>query len=177
MKKTVSFLIIFLVFLIIYFLQVNFFTWFNIAGVKPNLFVVLILVVGLFAGKNVGTSTGIVVGLLLDIFISKKIGISAITLGIIGFIGALLDKNFSKDSKLTIVLMVILTTIIFEVLNYFINAVIFSYSLEIATFVVKLLIEIVFNILITIIFYPLIQKAGFALEERFKETRILTRYF
>lgn len=177
MKKTLSILLIFLVFLIIYFLQVNFFTWFNIAGVKPNLFVILVLIVGLFAGRNLGISTGVAIGLLLDLFISKKVGITAIALGIIGFIGALLDKNFSKDSKITIILMVFLTTIIYEVLNYFINAVIFSYTLEIATFAIKLLIEVVFNILITIIFYPLIQKAGFTLEERFKETRILTRYF
>ena len=57
MKKAVSILLMFIAFLIIYFLQVNFFTWFNIAGVMPNLFVVLILVIGLFAGKYAGIST------------------------------------------------------------------------------------------------------------------------
>ena len=73
MKKAISILLMFIAFLIIYFLQVNFFTWFNIAGVMPNLFVVLILVIGLFAGKYAGISTGVVAGLFLDIFISKKI--------------------------------------------------------------------------------------------------------
>ena len=51
MKKTVSILLMFVAFLIIYFLQVNFFTWFNIAGVMPNLFILLIMVIGLFAGN------------------------------------------------------------------------------------------------------------------------------
>ncbi len=177
MKKTLSIILIFVTFLIIYFLQSNLFNWFNIAGVMPNLFVILIMVVGLFAGKYVGVSTGIIVGLLLDIFVSKKIGVTAITLGIVGFIAALLDKNFSKDSRITIILMVTILTVLYEILNYAINAIIFSYSLELVDFFIKLAIETVFNILITIILYPLIQKGGYALEENFKETKILTRYF
>ena len=134
----------------------------------PNLFILLIMVIGLFAGKYAGISTGVVAGLFLDIFISKKIGVTAITLGLVGFIGALLDKNFSKDSRITL---------LYETLNYAINAIIFSYSLELVDFFIKLVIETLFNILITIILYPLIQKCGYALEENFKETKILTRYF
>ena len=177
MKKAVSILLMFVAFLIIYFLQVNFFTWFNIAGVMPNLFVVLILIIGLFAGKYAGISTGVVAGLFLDIFISKKIGVTAITLGLVGFIGALLDKNFSKDSRITLVLMVMFLTVAYELLNYSINAIIYTYSLELAEFFIKLAIETIFNVLLTIILYPLIQKCGYALEENFKETKILTRYF
>lgn len=177
MKKVISIILIFVTFLIIYFLQVNFFTWFNISRVMPNLFVILVLVVGLFAGKYMGISVGVIIGLLLDIFVSKKIGVTAITLGIVGFIAALLDKNFSKDSKITIILMVTILTLLYEILNYAINAIIFSYSLEIVDFLIKLAIETVFNIFITIILYPLIQKGGYALEENFKETKILTRYF
>lgn len=177
MKKTISILLIFLAFLIIYFLQSNFFNWFNIAGIMPNMFVILIMVVGLFAGKYAGISAGVIIGLLLDIFISKKVGITAITLGVVGLISALLDKNFSKDSRITIVLMVIILTLLYEILNYAINAMMFSYSLEIIDFLIKISIETFFNVLITIIIYPLIQKGGFALEDNFKETKILTRYF
>ena len=36
MKKTVSILLILLAFLIIYFLQANVFTWFNIAGARAG---------------------------------------------------------------------------------------------------------------------------------------------
>ena len=177
MKKVISILLIFITFLIIYFLQVNFFTWFNLAGIMPNLFVVLILVVGLFGGKNLGISSGIIIGLLLDLFIGKKVGVTAITLGIVGFIGALLDRNFSKDSRITIILMVTLLTLLYEILNYAIYAIIYSYTLELLDFFIKLGIETVFNIILTIILYPLIQKGGYTLEENFKETKILTRYF
>ncbi|MGN1271282.1 MAG: rod shape-determining protein MreD [Clostridia bacterium] len=86
MKKILSTAIIFLIFILIYFLQSNFFNWFNIAGVKPNLFVILALIVGLFVGKVYGATVGIALGLLLDFFIGRNIGIYGIQLGIAGLL-------------------------------------------------------------------------------------------
>ena len=86
MKKILSTIIIFLIFILIYFLQSNFFSWFNIAGIKPNLFIILVLMVGLFVGKIYGATTGIVLGLLLDFFIVKNLGVYAIQLGIAGLL-------------------------------------------------------------------------------------------
>ena len=40
--------------------------------------------VGLFVGKIYGATTGIVLGLLLDFFIGKNLGVYAIQLGIAG---------------------------------------------------------------------------------------------
>ena len=54
MRKTGIVICLILSFIIIYLLQANFFTWFNLAGVKPNLFIILVLTIGLFAGKNMG---------------------------------------------------------------------------------------------------------------------------
>lgn len=81
MKKVVSIIIIFLTFIFLYFLQANFFIWFNIAGVKPNLFIILALFIGIFIDKAYGISVGIALGLCLDLFIGKVMGINAIVLG------------------------------------------------------------------------------------------------
>lgn len=51
----------------------NFFSWFTIAGIKPNLFIILVLMIGLFAGKIPGITCGIIEGLLLDFFIGKSV--------------------------------------------------------------------------------------------------------
>ena len=64
MKKVLINLAIIFVFLIIYFLQANFFTGFRIAGVMPNLFVILILFIGMFMGRTLGIVYGIIFGLL-----------------------------------------------------------------------------------------------------------------
>lgn len=177
MKNTIIILITILVFLIIYFLQVNFFSWFTIWGISPNLFIILILFLGLFGGKRLGIPMGIFLGIILDLFMNKKIGISAIMLGIVGGIAGILDKNFSKDSRITIILITIGVTAIYEIGLYTLNYAIVSINFEIIPFIKILLVEIFYNIIITIILYPLLQKAGYYIEEVFRGKQILTRYY
>lgn len=143
----------------------------------PNLFVILVLFIGLFYNKIAGTIYGIVFGILLDLFVGRKVGITAIMLGTIGLIGGIFDKNFSKESRMTIIVMVIVSTFIYETGAYLVGLPIYGYSLEMVEFIKILLIEILYNIIITIIFYPLIQKFGYKIEEEFKGNKILTRYF
>lgn len=52
MKKTITIITIIFIFFLIYFLQANFFTWFNMAGVMPNLYVILVLFIGLFMKRK-----------------------------------------------------------------------------------------------------------------------------
>ena len=47
-----------IVFFLIYFLQANVFSTFTIAGIKPNLFVIYVLFIGLFANHILGISFG-----------------------------------------------------------------------------------------------------------------------
>lgn len=177
MKKAIAIGIIFLIFILIFILQSNFFNWFTIAGVKPNLFVILVVFIGLFAGQKLGTIYGIILGLFLDIVLSKNLGASAVMLGIIGFMGGYLDKNFSKESRLTVMLMMIGATAIYEIGAYIFNVIEFSINIEVVSFSKILLIEIIYNAILTIIMYPLIQKAGYTLEDIFKGQKVLTRYF
>ena len=177
MKKALTILILIISFFIIYFLQVNFFSWFTIAGVKPNLFIILVLFISLFGGMKVGLPFGIFIGIFLDIIIGKNIGTSSIMLGIIGGIGGYFDKNFSKDSRITIMLMVIGSTCVFEIGTYILQIAQLSIYVEIIPFLIILFIEVIYNTILTIILYPLMQKLGYRIEENFKEQQILTRYF
>lgn len=177
MKKTLIIIALCIAFIIAYFLQSNFFNWFTIAGIKPNLFVILVLCIGLFAGRTTGTLLGMTFGLLLDIFIRAKIGTTGIILGIIGFAGGYLDKNFSKDSKLTIILMCMGATAFFELADYIILILFYKIEIEIIALIKIILVEAVYNSILTIILYPVIQKAGYRIEEIFKGSNILTRYF
>lgn len=177
MKKTIAIVILIISFFIIYFLQSNFFTWFTIANVQPNLFIIFVLFIGLFAGKKLGLILGVIFGLFLDIVIGKQIGISCIMFGIVGIIGEYFDKNFSKESRITIMLMIAGTTVLYEAACYIFNIISSNVNVEILSFARTLLIEVVYNIIITIIIYPIMQKLGHVLEENFKSKSILTRYF
>lgn len=177
MKKFLSILGLILTFLMIYFLQSNFFTWFNIAGIKPNLFIVFILFIGLFIGNKLGFAFGLILGILLDLFIGKSIGISGLMLGLVGLIGEYLDNNFSKDSRVTLILMVMGSTAIYELGTYIFQILRWNITIEILPFIRIILIEVIFNVVLIIILYPLMQKAGNALERLFKNKSVLTRYF
>ncbi len=177
MKRVLIVISMIILFFIIYFLQANFFTWFTIAGVYPNLFVIMALFVGLFMSKSTGIPLMLFLGICLDFFIGKKVGLSAIMLSAIVIIGGLLAKNFSKDSRITIILMTIAATVIYEIGFYILNIMLLGTAIEIVPFAKILLVEILYNVILTIIFYPLIQKVGYYIEEAFKGTKILTRYF
>ena len=177
MRKTAVIIVLMFIFFILYFTQSNFFNWFTIAGIKPNLFVICVLLIGLYAGKRVGSIMGIIFGLLLDIFISKQIGISGILLGILGFAGGYFDKNFSKDSKITIIMMCIGATFFYEFLNYLILVFMYKMDFEFLAILRIIIIEAIYNSLIIVIIYPLSRNLGYRAEEIFKGTNILTRYF
>lgn len=177
MKKFLTIIGIIFIFFFFYFLQANFFTWFNIGGVMPNIFVILVLFIGLFIGKKVGLILGFIFGIYIDVLIGKAVGISAIMLGIIGIFAEYIDKNFSKDSRITIMLMVAISTMIYEIGMYAFQVLKWGATLEIVSFFRILGIEVFFNVILVIIFYPCIQKVGYIVENIFKNKTILTRYF
>lgn len=96
MKKVLTVFILCIVFIIIYFLQINFFSWFTIYGVKPNLFVILTLFIGLYAGKKMGAIFGVIFGFAIDFTSSFLFGGSAFALGMIGFFRRIFGKEFFK---------------------------------------------------------------------------------
>ena len=177
MKKVIINIIIILAFFLIYFLQSNLFTWFKIAGIMPNLFVILVLFIGLYSNKYMGVTYGIIFGLLLDLFIGKNIGVTAIMLGVVGVIGTAFDKNFSKENRITIIIMVMIATFVFELGRSLVLYIINRTYLEFLPFLEILLIECIYNAILTIILYPVMRKSGNKVEDEYKGNKILTRYF
>lgn len=160
MKKIISVLGIVIIFLSIYFLQSNFFSWFNIYSIKPNLFMIFVIFLGLFLGKEYGLTFGILLGLILDLFSSQIIGISAISLGAAGLLAGILAKNFSIEHKFTFIIIASLLTFIGESVYYALEIILSEAEVQLIIFIRILLIEIIFNDLIIIIIYPVLNKIG-----------------
>ena len=120
---------------------------------------------------------GIIFGLILDFVAGIAVGPTAIRLGAIGFLGGYLEKNFSKDSRITLIIMTVIVTIGYETFGYILNIAINSINIEIAIFIKILLIECIYNSLLLIIIYPIIKKAGYAIDTTFRNRQMLTKYF
>ena len=167
-------LILFIVFIIIYFLQANVFSELTIAGIKPNLFVIFILVIGLFGNNFLAILFGIICGMWIDSLYSDIIGVSSAMLCLIGFIATWFDSLWSKDEKISIVIMVIIATFIYEFGSYFINSIVLEFDMELLAFFKILAIEELYNVLLTIIFFGLIKKCGYAMERKLKRNNMYT---
>lgn len=74
-------------------------------------------------------------------------------------------------------LMTIGATITCEIISYLIQIIVFKLSIELLPFIKIVAIETLYNAMLIIIIYPLIERAGELLERVFKEKRILTKYY
>ena len=143
----------------------------------PNIFIILMLYIGLYMGRTMGIIYGIIYGIFLDIWIGKSIGLTSIALAIIGLISGMFDKTLSKDNRMTVLLMGITCTVIYETILYLMQYMVYGINLEILSFIKTLLVEVIYNMLLIIILYPVMNKTGYEIEDEIKGNRILTKYF
>lgn len=74
-------------------------------------------------------------------------------------------------------LMTIGATLICEVVSYLIQIIVLKLSIELIAFIKIIVIETLYNSILIILIYPLIEKAGDLLERIFKDKSILTKYY
>ena len=175
-KKTII-LILFILGFVLYFLQKNIFSNFPIFGIVPNILIIYILFLGLYTNSKVSIAVGIFLGFLLDTVYGKCIGISSMMFCILAYVSSYFDKNFSKENKITIIIMCIGATFVYELGSYIINSIVFNFEIEFRYFLNKVFIENLYNTLLLIIIYPVFKKFGYILDRKFKQSNLLTRYF
>lgn len=169
----ISFILLIL-FAVLYFLQANIFPLIPLAGITPNLFVIFILLIGLYGNNFLAITFGLICGLFIDFSTSEVIGATPAMLCLIGFVATWFDSLWSKDEKISIIIMVILATLMFEFGTYFIKSIAIGYQLEVSAFFKILIWEEIYNILLTIIFFVPIKKLGYAMERKLKRTNMYT---
>lgn len=177
MKRILAIIYLLIAFLIIYFLQSNFFSWFNIAGIMPNLFIILTLFIGLYGGEFLGVFLGTAFGFFLDSVIESNIGPNMLMLAIIGLIAGIFSRTFSKENILIVLALVAIATILCESGIYIFDTVSNNLDFEITSFIKILAVELIYNVLLTIIFFPLIKKLGYKIEAIFKNQKVITKLF
>ena len=165
-------IILFLVFGLLYFFQANIFPLIPINGIVPNLFVIFILVIGLFGNNFLAILFGIISGIFIDLSYSEVIGITPAMLCLVGFIATWFDSLWSKDERISIIIMVILSTFIFEFGSYFLKSLILDFEIESGVFFKILAIEELYNVLLTIIFFGVIKKFGYMMERKLKRSNM-----
>lgn len=165
-------MVLLVVFGVVYFLQTNIFPLIPISKVYPNLFVIFILVIGLFGNNFLAILFGLISGLFIDLTYNEIVGITPAMLCLIGFIATWFDSLWSKDEKISIIIMVLLSTFIFELGAYFLKSLILNFDIELGVFFKILFWEEIYNVLLTIIFFGVIKKLGYIMERKLKRNNM-----
>ncbi len=101
-----NFLVVFALVYIAFVLQTSVFNHFELAGISPNLILVITVAFGYLKGSRAGIVVGFISGLLLDIFIGSYFGMNALILMYIGYLNGLIRLfYFGEDIKFPIVLL------------------------------------------------------------------------
>ncbi len=109
-------------------LQATAFNFFEVAGVKPDLLLIIIVLYGLIYGKTAGY-LGFAYGLVEDLLIGRFMGFNAITKGLMGFLVGYLEPKFFKDHILVPVVVLLMGTLIYGITSFPIGLIIGLYSL------------------------------------------------
>lgn len=106
-------------------LQLTVLDYIKIAGVKPDILLIVVIFFGLFLGKGPGLESGFAAGLAKDLFALDFFGINAFVFALTGLLAGSLGERFSRESRKTQVLLVTLLTA-FSMTLHFIIVSIFS---------------------------------------------------
>jgi len=149
-------MVIFVIMSLNFIFQSTLFQHFRVFDVLPNTTLILIVVFSILWGKNKGAVIGLITGLIQDVVLGSIIGANALIYMFIGMSIGRLENSIFKDNSLTPVFFTTLATISYHFLFYlimYITNIQFSFF---QLFKQIIVIETVYNAIISIFIYKLI---------------------
>jgi len=115
------FLVMTALFFISLILQSTLFSHLTVAGVKPDIVLVLIIFYGLLHGPLEGLLTGLIGGLLQDLMFGQNIGMNTLAKLTVGYIFGSLERKLYKENLLIPIGALFLGTFLNETILYFLR--------------------------------------------------------
>lgn len=126
-------------------LQATAFNYLAVAGVKPDLLLIIVVLYGLLYGKKAG-AMGFAYGLVEDLLVGRFIGFNAISKGLMGLLIGLLEPKLFKDHILVPVIVLLVGTFVYGAISFFIGMVVGMYSLfEYEVYMRIIILQSVYN--------------------------------
>lgn len=176
MKKTVITGTIILITIVLLMLQLTIFNNLRLFNVKPNLFLILLTSLIVYTNKKTTYVFFILTGIILDLLLGGMIGITSISMLISSIIIMSFKNILTKKNMANFLLFILIVTIFYELVYNLIRIGLTNTSFDI--YILKIIaIESIYNILISIIIYPIIEKIGNEIYPEYKKSNILTKYF
>ena len=156
--------------LVCYLLQCTVFSSLELAGIKPNLMIILISSIGFMRGSKEGMFVGFFSGLLIDIQFGTIIGMYALIYLLIGYVnGMFMQMYYDEDIKLPLFLIAA-SEFVFGLIVYFLMFMLrseFYFWFYLNHIIIP---ELIYTIVITLGLYPLILFINHRLEAEEKRS-------
>lgn len=170
MKKSIIYriLIIFL-FLIILLFQIFIINSNSLFGIKPNLILVFLIVYSLFTNFYKTCIISTLIGMLMDIIFGNSNFIFLIAYTFSGIVLASINEKYTKENKMTIVMLSVISVVCFEIIEFIEYAYLYNVYANIFYLLKQILISIFLNLILCKIIYNLIYFINENLDLKFKK--------
>jgi len=156
---------VFVCIIVCFILQCSVFSGLALAGIIPNLMIILTSAFGFMRGEREGLVIGFFCGLLSDIFFGSFLGFYALILMYIGYLnGKFSGIFFPEDIKLPIALIVV-SDLSYGIVCYCLTFMLRGRFQFPYYFMHVIIPEAMYTVLATMFLYPLILKMNTKLEE------------
>lgn len=152
--------VITILFLISLILQSTLFTHLKIAGVKPDLVLIFVVLYAFLNGPREGAVIGLTGGLVQDLLFGQYIGLNAVTKLFIGFVFGYLERKIYKENLLIPMLVVFSGTIASEALLYFFRLSVISMAGVSGPIEKTILVMAIYNSFLTLFIYRKFYKSS-----------------
>ena len=153
-----------------YLLQSTVFSHLELAGIKPNLLLIVTAAFGFMRGPKEGMWIGLAAGLLLDVQCGDIIGFYGLIYLLVGALNGLFEQLFfDEDIKLPLFLIT-LSEFLYGIVIYFLMFLLksdFKFPYYLGSIIVP---ELIYTIMVTLIVYPLILWVNHKLEAEEKRS-------
>ena len=163
-----------LIVLVSFLLESTVFHKLTFASISPNLMIIVVSAFGFMRGKKTGMAVGFFSGLLVDLFWGSMLGFHMLIFTIIGYLNGAFERLFYDDDIKLPIILIGASEIIYSLIMYAC-----MYMLQgdflFGNYLYRIILpELVYTILVTLLFYQIILKINRKLES--EEQRSASRF-
>ncbi len=159
----IRFILVIIEILLFYLLQTSVFPYFALAGVVPDLLMILTVSVAFTRGRIQGMLTGLAAGLLMDFCFSSIVGFYGILYLVTGYLAGFSHKIYDRNDYTLPLILVGVSELIYNLL-YFVVFYMLQGRLNFGYYMYRFTVpRVIYTVLLSIIIYKLLNMQNVAI--------------
>ncbi len=155
-----------LMILVCFLLQTSVFEHIRLAGVRPNILIILVASIAVMRGQNEGMLIGFFSGLLIDMFFGSYYGIFAFIYMFSGFCCGFFNRIYYEEDLVLPLILIGVNDLAFGLLMYIKQGLLHNHRQFFFFFRTIILPEIVYTVAVGILLYRIILKVHVWMDRR-----------